>query len=245
MEQDQDNKMHDEPGRGGEMTLVEHLAELRRRIIRVLAAVAAATAACYAVIDKIMQYLVAPAGKLYYLTPAEAFFTYFKVALVTGLLVALPVICYQVWAFFAPALTGKEKRIGLVLVPGAVILFYAGTAFAYLLALPAAVRFFLGFASDSLAPMLSLGGYVSFVLSFCLPFGFVFQLPVVMLVLALFGILKPAFLAGKRKYVVVLAFVAGAVISPTPDIFGQTLLALPIIVLYELSLLLLRLLVRG
>lgn len=244
MEQEQELTPQAASPEDGAMTLVEHLAELRTRIIRVLAVIAAATLAGYAGIDRIMQYLVAPAGKLYYLTPAEAFITYFKVALVLGVLAALPVICYQIWAFFAPALTRREKRVGLILVPGSVLLFYAGTAFAYVLALPAAVRFFLGFASESLAPMLSLGSYVSFVLSFCLPFGFVFQLPVVMLVLALSGILKPAVLAGKRRYVVVLAFVAGAVISPTPDIFGQTLLALPIIVLYELSLVLIRLVVR-
>ena len=238
MEQEQTDRS------GGEMTVVAHLAELRTRLIRVLVAVLAASVASYVEIDRIMAYLVAPAGKLYYMTPAEAFVTYFKVALAAGLLIALPLIFYQAWAFFAPALTSKEKLVGFVLAPGAVVLFYLGVAFAYFFALPMAVKFFLGFASDSLVPMLSLGGYISFILSFCLPFGFVFQLPVVMLVLALFGILKPAVLAGKRKYVAVLAFVAGAVISPTPDIFGQTLLALPIIVLYEVSLLLIRLLVR-
>ena len=229
---------------GGEMTLVEHLAELRTRLIQSLAAVGIASAAAYAGIDQIMAYLVAPAGKLYYMTPAEAFFTYCKVALVAGFLLALPVLCYQIWAFFAPALTKRERVAGLAMVPAAVALFYAGILFAYFFALPMAVKFFLGFASDSLAPLLSLGGYVSFVLSFCLPFGLVFQLPVIMLALAATGILKPAMLAGKRKYVVVLAFVAGAVISPTPDVFGQTLLALPIILLYELSLFMIRFLVR-
>ena len=229
---------------GGEMTLVEHLAELRTRLIRALAAVAFASAAAYASIDRIMAYLVAPAGKLYYMTPAEAFFTYCKVALVAGFLLALPVLCYQIWAFFAPALTKRERLAGLAMVPAAAALFYAGILFAYFFALPMAVKFFLGFASDSLAPLLSLGGYVSFVLSFCLPFGVVFQLPVVMLALAAVGILKPSMLAGKRKYVIVLAFVIGAIISPTPDIFGQTLLALPIVLLYELSLALIRLLVR-
>ena len=228
----------------GEMTLVEHLAELRKRLIRVLIVLGAASLVGYAEIDRVMAYLVAPAGKLYYMSPAEAFFTYCKVALIVGFLIALPVICYQVWAFLTPALTRKERIAGLALVPGAVILFYGGVTFAYIFALPMAIKFFLGFASDSLAPMLSLGGYVSFVLSFCLPFGLVFQLPIVMLALAATGLLKPEALSGKRKYVIVLAFIVGAVISPTPDIFGQTLLALPIIVLYEFSLVLIRLLIR-
>lgn len=228
----------------GAMTLVEHLTELRQRLIWSIGGVATATVVSYFVIDQIMACLVAPAEKLYYLSPAEAFFAQCKVAFVCGLLIGLPLLCYHIWAFFAPALTHRERSIGLVLVPGAAALFYLGTAFAYHFALPAAIRFFLGFATDSLTPMLSLGEYIAFVLSFCLSFGFVFQLPIVMLVLALSGIVVPSFFAGKRKYVVVLSFVAGAIISPTPDIIGQTMLALPIIVLFEVSLVLTRLFVR-
>ena len=242
---ERETQEQDQTGRAdGEMTLVEHLAELRKRLIRMLIALGAASIIGYVEIDRVMAYLVAPAGKLYYMSPAEAFFTYCKVALIVGFLIALPVICYQIWAFLKPALTRKERIAGLALVPGAVTLFYAGVVFAYVFALPMAIKFFLGFASDSLAPMLSLGGYVSFVLSFCLPFGLVFQLPIVMLALAATGSLKPEVLSGKRKYVIVFSFIAGAVISPTPDIFGQTLLALPIIALYEVSLVLIRLLIR-
>ena len=216
-----------------EMSVVDHLQELRRRLIVVIVAVAAASLICYYFVDDLMKWIIQPAGKLYYLNPAEAFFAYMKLAVFAGFLLALPVVLYQVWAFTVPALTRSEKRLGMILIPCSVLLFFIGLAFAYFLVLPMALKFFMGFATDSLQPLFSMGQYLSFVLSMLLPFGFVFELPLLLLVLAKLGVISSDFLAGKRKLALLLAFVAGGVISPTPDLFGQIMIALPLLLLYE------------
>lgn len=219
----------------GQMSLVGHLQELRQRLIRSIIAVAAGSAGSYFFINQIMAWLVLPAGRLYYLSPAEAFFTYVKVAFITGFLVALPIVLYEVWAFLMPALTTVERMALSFLVPGSVLLFYLGLGFAYFLVLPAAVGFFCGFASDGLQPLFSLGQYVAFVLSLVLPFGLVFEMPLFILVLAQFNLISSMRLTLWRKYAAVMAFVIGGVVSPTPDIFGQAMLAIPIVMLYEIS----------
>ena len=130
------------------------------------------------------------------------------------------------------------------MVPGSVLLFFSGVAFAYLLVWPAAIKFFLGFGSESLQPMLSLGQYLSFLISFILPFGIIFNLPLGLLIAAKMGIISSAFLAKQRRIMVVVAFIAGGIITPTPDIFSQTMMAIPIILLYEASIWAVRILLR-
>jgi sec-independent protein translocase protein TatC len=218
-----------------EMSLVGHLEELRKRIIVSLIAVAVGSTVSWFYSKQIVHFITAPAGKLYYMSPAEAFFTYLKVSLFAGLLLALPVVLYQLWAFVVPALTFKERTAALVLVPMSVVLFFTGMAFSYWLALPAGIKFFLGFATKDLQPLLSLGQYISFVISFLLPFGLVFELPLFIIVLAQVGLISSQFLLKKRKHVLVLAFVIGALIAPTPDVFSQTMVAVPVIILYEFS----------
>lgn len=219
----------------GEMSLVGHLEEFRRRLLISLAVIAVTSTGCYFYAAELVHIITAPAGKLYYMSPGEAFFTYLKVSFFAGFLLALPVVLYQMWAFIVPALSKKERGTGLFLVPTSVLLFFAGLAFGYLLALPAGIKFFMGFATEDLQPMLSLGQYLSFVISFLLPFGVVFELPLFILVLAKVGFVGSAFLKAKRKHVLVLSFVVGAVLSPTPDVFSQTMVAVPMIVLYEIS----------
>ncbi|HMM22844.1 MAG TPA: twin-arginine translocase subunit TatC [Selenomonadales bacterium] len=221
----------------GEMSLVGHLEELRRRMIVSALAVLLTSGACYFYASELVHLITAPAGRLYYLNPAEAFFTYLKVSFFAGLLLALPVIFYQLWAFIMPALTKDEYRIGAVLVPCSLLLFFVGLGFSYFLVLPAGIKFFMGFATEDLQPMFSIGQYVSFVVSFLLPFGLIFELPLIILVLAKFGMITSNFLVVKRKLVIVLSFVVGAVISPTPDVFSQTMIAVPLLILYELSIL--------
>ena len=116
----------------------------------------------YAFVDDLMRFVVAPAGRLYFMSPAEGFFAYLKLAVIAGFMVALPAVLWQVWRFVAPALTSREKKWGLALVPGFLILFLFGVVFAYTLVWPAAVKFFLGFGNESLMPMISLGQYLSF-----------------------------------------------------------------------------------
>ena len=224
------------------MTLVGHLGELRRRLIISVMAIAAGTLGAYTVVEDLMRFVVAPAGKLYFMSPAEGFFAYLKLAVIAGFMVALPVVLWQVWRFVAPALTSGEKRWGLLLVPGSVILFFFGVLFAFLLVWPAAVKFFLGFGNDSLTPMISLGQYLSFLLSFILPFGVIFNLPLLLLALAKMGFVSSASLAKQRKMMIVGAFIVGGIITPTPDIFSQTMMAIPILLLYEASIWAVRLL---
>jgi Twin arginine targeting (Tat) protein translocase TatC len=228
----------------GEMSLVDHLQELRRRLIIIVIAVAVGSCAAYFYAQELVHFITAPAGKLYYLNPAEAFFTYLKVSFFAGFLLVLPIVLYQIWAFVVPALTNQERTTTIILLPASVFLFFGGLAFSYYFVLPAGIKFFLGFATEDLQPMFSIGQYLSFVISFLLPFGFIFELPLFVLVLAKLGIIGSEFLRAKRKLVIVAAFVVGAVISPTPDVFSQSMIAIPMIILYEISILIVRYILR-
>ncbi|MBP1764812.1 MAG: tatC [Firmicutes bacterium] len=241
---------HDEAQAGselnnaGNMSLISHLQELRKRLIIMIIAVVVCSTACYFYATELVHLITAPAGKLYYMNPAEAFFSYLKVSFFAGFLLALPVVLYEVWAFVVPALTSKERTATIILVPTSVLLFFVGIIFSYYLVLPAGIKFFMGFATDDLQPLFSLGQYLSFVISFLLPFGFIFELPLFILVLAKVGIINSKMLAAKRKVVLVMTFVIGAVISPTPDVFSQTMIAVPMLVLYEISILVVKYLLR-
>lgn len=219
-----------------EQPLRDHLQEFRKRLIICLVVVAIAALACYNYVDDIIALLSGPAGKLYFMNPSEVFFTYMEIALYAGILFTLPVLLYEVWAFVVPALWPEERRAVLVILPTAVILFYVGLVFAYYLVIPAAVTFFMGFATQTLQPMFSLESYLSFILALTLPFGFIFELPLIVVFLAKIGLVTGDFLKGKRKILIVIAFIFAAVVSPTTDIFTQTMIAVPLIVLYEISL---------
>ena len=227
-----------------EMTLVGHLGELRRRIVISVLAIVVGTIIAYVYVDELMRFVTAPAGKLYFMSPAEGFFAFLKLAVFAGGMLSLPIILWQIWAFVAPALTSGEKKWAIIMVPGAAVLFFIGIAFAYLVVWPPAVKFFLGFGSESLQPMLSLGQYLSFLLSFILPFGIIFNLPLGLLVLAKMGIISSAFLAKQRRMMVLVAFIVGGIITPTPDVFSQIMMAIPIIILYEASIWAVRILLR-
>lgn len=226
----QTQEVHDD-----EMSAINHLEELRRRLIISIVTVLVASGCCYFYAEEMVNFLTKEAGKLYYMNPAEAFFTYLKVSFFGGFLVSIPVLMHQFWAFVVPALTNQEKKTFDIIVPASVVLFFLGLAFSYFLVFPTAVHFFMGFSTDSLLPMFSIGQYLSFVIAFVLPFGFVFELPMIVLVLAKMGFLTSDFLKEKRKYVLVGAFVVGAIISPTPDIFSQCMIAIPMLLLYECS----------
>lgn len=228
----------------GNMSLVRHLEELRQRIIRSLIAIGIGSCVAYYYIEDIMALLTLPTGRLYYLQPAEAFFTYLKIAFAAGFLLALPVVFYEIWKFVLPALTIRERTVVGLLVPSSVLLFFAGMAFAFFLALPAAIKFFVGFSTENLQPMFTLRQYFDFVLSFVLPFGAVFELPLFIIVFAKLGFIGSDFLRRKQRLVFFLSFVVGAIVSPTPDIFNQSMIAVPLIVLYEISYVTVRFIMR-
>ena len=228
----------------GSMTLIAHLTELRSRLIKCLLAVAVGSGVGYYFIDDIMHYLTVPVGKLYYMQPAEAFFTYIKIAVVVGFLLALPVIFYHVWRFFLPALTGAERLVLGIVVPVSVILFFLGLAFSFFLVFPAAIMFFKGFGNEELEALFSVNRYFEFVIMFVLPFGFVFELPLVITILGKLGFISSAFLRKYARIVIFLSFIIAAVISPTPDVFTQSMIALPMIVLYGVGYLIVRFVLR-
>ena len=216
----------------GTMSITAHLEELRSRIIKSLLSVAAGSGVAYFFLDEITKFLTAPVGKLYYMQPGEAFFTYLKIDIVAGFLIALPIIFFHVWKFFLPALTKSERAVLGLLVPTSVILFFTGLAFAFFLILPIALKFFMGFSTDDLQTMFSFQNYFDFVITFLLPFGFVFELPLIVIVLAQLGILTSEFLGKYRRIIFFASFVIGAIITP-PDVISQISLAVPVIILYE------------
>lgn len=224
----------EEPLDDGTMSLTAHLEELRARIIKSLLAIVAGSGVAYFFLDEITKFLTAPVGKLYYMQPGEAFFTYLKIDIVAGFLIALPIIFFHVWKFFLPALTKSERAVLGILVPASVILFFTGLAFAFFLILPIALKFFMGFSSEDLQTLFSFRQYLDFVLTFLLPFGFVFELPLVVIVLAQIGFLTSEFLGKYRKIIFFASFVVGAIITP-PDVISQISLAVPIILLYEVG----------
>lgn len=229
--------------------LVEHLIELRRRLMAALLTYFIAVALCYAFAADIYGFLVQPladsladAGqrRLIYTSLTEAFFTYLKLAMFAGFFLAFPVVAGQFYLFIAPGLYKRERRVVRPYLVAAPMLFLAGAALCYYFVFPLAWQFFLSFeraaAPGGLPIQLEarVGEYLSLVMHLVLAFGLAFQLPVILLLLTQFGMLKAATLARSRRYAVVLIAIAAAVITP-PDAFSMLALAVPMVLLYELS----------
>lgn len=229
----------------GTMSLTAHLAELRSRIIKSLLAIAFGSCVAYFFLDEITNCLTLPVGKLYYMKPGEAFFTYFKIDVAAGFLIALPIVFYHAWRFFLPALTANERAVLGILVPSSVALFFVGLAFSFFLILPTALKFFMGFGeeSENLQTLFSFGSYFEFVILMMLPFGFVFELPLIIIVLGKLGILTSEALGKYRRYVFFFSFVVGALVT-SPDVITQIAVAIPVILLYEVGYLVVKYILR-
>jgi len=226
------------------LPLTAHLQELRRRLILSFVAVGAGFALCYTFAQTIFDILAVPllkmmptGGSLIFTSVAEAFFTYMKVAFIAGLILASPFVLYQIWAFVAPGLYRNEKKYVVPFVLAGSFFFALGIFFGYYVALPVGFRFLLGFATDFIKPMPSMKEYLSFSIKFLLAFGLMFEFPVVLVLLARIGVVDSKTLAKQRKYAILLIFIFAAVLTP-PDILSQVLVALPLMGLYELSILL-------
>ena len=226
------------------LPLTAHLQELRKRLILSFIAVGAGFILCYALAQPIFDILAAPllkvmptGGSLIFISVAEAFFTYMKVAFIAGLILASPFVLYQIWAFVAPGLYQKEKRYVVPFVLGGSLFFAMGVLFGYFVAIPIGFKFLLGYATDFIKPMPSMKEYLSFSIKFLLAFGLVFEFPVVLVLLSRIGVIDAKMLGRQRKYAILLIFVFAAVMTP-PDIVSQVLMALPLMGLYELSILL-------
>ncbi len=229
------------------LPLSDHLKELRKRLILSFVAVGAGFLFCYAFADSIFNILARPllkvmpaGGSLIFISVAEAFFTYMKVAFIAGIILTSPFLLYQVWAFVAPGLYQKEKKYVVPFVLGGSFFFALGVLFGYFVAIPVGFKFLLGYATDFIKPMPSMKEYLSFSIKFLLAFGLVFEFPVVLVLLTKIGVVDAKMLAQKRKYAILLVFILAAVVTPSPDLLSQVLTAIPLIVLYELSILLSR-----
>jgi sec-independent protein translocase protein TatC len=218
------------------LSFFEHLAELRKRILWSVVAVGLGFLLTFHFSDRIIKFLARPLPvKLAFMTPTEAFWVNMKVAMIAGLFLALPVVLYQVWAFVSPGLYKHERRYALPFVIIGTIFFAMGVAFAVLVVIPFALKFLLTYKTEDLTPVLSINSYVDFVLKFTLAFGVVFELPLAITLASRMGVVTPQFLAKNRKYAILINFIIAAILTPTPDIFNQTLMAGPLIVLYEIG----------
>ena len=234
---------NEEEFEGKKLTIIEHLDELRQRLIYSVLALLVATAASFAFTGKLMEILLIPSGgiKPVFLKPTEMFITYFKVALIGGAALAMPVIVYQVIRFVAPGLKPSEKKYLFIVIPGASFLFILGITFGYLVLLPFALRYLLTFGGDIASAFISIGEYISFVTTLLLWMGVAFELPLVIVFLAKLRIVNQKQLRGYWKYALVGAFIVAAIITPTPDPFNQSLVAVPLYLLYEVGVLFSRL----
>lgn len=231
------------PDSQDKIPFTEHLEELRRRLIACFIAVAVGFALSYAFKERLFYILTQPlitvmkqGETLIYTGLPEAFFTFLKVSLLSGLILASPVIIYQFWMFVAPGLYDREKRLLIPIVLLSSVFFIGGALFGYFIVFPLGFQFFLGFATETIRPMPSMKEYLSFSAKLLLAFGLVFELPLVLTFLARLGIVSVEFLKKSRKYALLLFFVGAALLTP-PDVVTQVLMALPLMVLYEVSIL--------
>jgi sec-independent protein translocase protein TatC len=250
------------------MPFTAHLTDLRKRIVVSLIAVLIGFIAAFAYSEDLFRFLTFPlrynvllsistpfvqlveksvknTPPLIFLAPAEAFWMHMKISLIAAFIASLPVIFLQLWKFISPGLLHKEKKYVVPFVFVATVFFLVGAAYCFFLVLPFAMGFLLTYKTASMTPMLSVGSYVDFCLKFILAFGAIFELPIAIIFFTRMGFVTPKTLAKHRKYAILLAFIVAAILTPTPDIFNQTLMAVPMIVLYEVGVLVSRIFVRS
>lgn len=221
------------------LTLVEHLSELRKRILISLVSLGAFTAICFPSVSNLIEIFKQPARgvieKLFFFSPQEAFMLYMRIAVFCGFVLSLPIILYQVLAFIAPALEKKVKRFSIFFIIVCSAAFFAGCYFAFFFLIPPALKFLLGFAKGSVEPLMSGEKYISFVIGFMLCGGLVFQMPVLSYAFTRIGIINHGILRRGYKYAVVIIVILAAIITPTSDAFNMLILAAPMLILYEFS----------
>ncbi|HHW28595.1 MAG TPA: twin-arginine translocase subunit TatC [Syntrophomonadaceae bacterium] len=222
------------------MTILSHLEELRKVIIVSVIAIVVTSIISFVFIEQIMTVLTKPLAEqginLVVTALTEGIFTKFKIALVAGTILASPIILWQIWQFIVPALYPHERRYLSRLIPISVILFVAGVVFAYTTVFPVAVYILIQLGSE-FEPMFTIGKYLSFTLTFLIPFGLIFEFPLVIYFLTSIGVVTPEWLVRNRRYAIVITVILAAVLTPGPDPISQLIMALPMAVLYEAGIL--------
>jgi len=220
-------------------TLVEHLSELRGRVVISLISLGLATAVSWSFVPPLLSFLKKPAAgvieKLVFFSPHEALMIYMRVAFLSGLIISMPVILYQLWLFVRPAMEKKLRKHVAYFIFFSSLAFIMGCVFAYSVIIPPALKFCLSFAGQDLVPLISADKYISFITGLIMGTGAVFQMPVLSFILTKLGVINARLLRGKYRFAIVGVFVVAAIITPTPDAFNMLLLAVPMLLLYELS----------
>ena len=222
---------------------LSHLEELRKRLIACAIAIGVGFVISYIFAERLFQILIAPlkavlpAGdKLIFTALPEMFFTYLKVAFIAGIMLVAPFIFYQLWLFIAPGLYKNEKRYVIPFVVASTILFVGGALFGYFVVFPFGFQFFISFSNDYVKALPSVKQYFGFAVKLLFAFGIVFELPVVIFFLTKMGVVNPSLLRKNRKYAILIAFIVAAILTP-PDVITQCMMAVPLIVLYEIGIL--------
>lgn len=235
------------------MTLTEHLRDLRKRLVVSLIAITIGFAAVYGFAEQVFALLQRPLlnaipeghdRRMMFTGVAQPFIIYLKVGIFGGLILALPVILHQLWLFVAPALYQNERRYMAPFIILSLLSFAIGASFAYGIAFPFSFRYFMGYTSESIQPMISVNEYLNFVTKMILGFGLMFQLPLVMFLLAKIGIVNPGLLSRNRQWAALLIAVVSAIFTPA-DVVSMTVMAVPLYLLFELSILIVRFVYRG
>lgn len=223
-------------------TMEEHLGELRRRIITSVLAMLVTTIISYNYAERIAADIIAraPGMDFIYISPAELMLSYIKIAVICGFVLASPIIISQIWLFISPGLEKKQQRYVRISVFMGVGFFIVGALFSYEMVLPIIFKFFASFQTPDIKATISVASYLDFITRIILSFGIVFELPIFMYILSKFGLVDYKFFAKNRKYTVLLVFIVAAVLTP-PDVISQIMLALPMLVLYEVGIVLSRL----
>lgn len=229
-----------------EMSLFDHLDELRKRLIIIVIVNFVAAILLFSQTEIIMSYLleVNPGMELVYTTPSELLTVYIQLSLILAVTICSPITVYQVWAFIEKGLYEKEKKAILFTLIFGVVFFIIGVAFCYFMVLPTTLEFFVRIAIEEVSSMLSIHSYVSFVNMMLLAFGLVFEMPVIIFLLSKLGIIKPAFLKKNRGIIIVAIFVFASIITP-PDVISQLMLGIPMVILFEFSILICTLVYKG
>ncbi len=230
----------------GTMTVLDHLSELRIRLMISAAALLAAAVFCFTRVSWIRSFLTAPLEglQLIYLSPPEALTANLRLSIIAGAVLASPLILYQIMGFLFPAFSRREKGIALGILTGICFLFCSGVLFAYRIVFPFTISFFLQFASASLEPQFTISEYISFIVSFHLAFGLVFQLPLLTWALGRAGIISSKFLRRNRKFALLVMLLVAAVITP-PDLVSQVVMVGPLLVLYEVGIIMVLISEKG
>ena len=224
------------------LPFTSHLEELRKRLIICFVAVGIGFIVSYAFSERIFKVLMKPlleamppGGTLIFTGLTEAFFIYFKVSLLAGIFIASPVILYQIWSFVSPGLHEKEKKYAFSFVVFSTVFFVGGALFGYFVVFPSSFKYLMSFATDTMRPLPSAKEYLSLSTGLLFAFGIVFELPVFVFFLSKIGIVNAKMLASKRKYAIVIIFIVSAILTPTPDVVDQLMMAVPLLLLYEVS----------